>query len=319
MEHQLEIVALGGLQIQHGGMPITGLLPRKAQALLCYLALAGVHSREELAGLLWGEASQANARASLRRALSDLRQALAPHVLLGYSELALNRALPHRMDVIEFRHGVAQARIEWGYALTKDSAAALDQAVTLYRGDFLAGFHVHKAPAFEEWVVVERERLHLSALQALHALAHHYAARGEDARASAYAARMLELEPIREDAQRLMMSLLARSGQRAAALRQYRACRQVLADELGIEPDPATQALYERIRADQPGGGEGLAPHPTPRHSLPAVFTPLIGREHERAAVRRLLADPACRLLSLVGPGGVGKTHLALVVAAELV
>jgi len=318
MEHLLEIVALGGLRIQHGGVPITGLLTRKTQALLCYLALAGVHSREELAGLLWGEASQANARASLRRALSDLRQALAPHMLLGYSEVALNRDLPHRMDATEFRHGVAQAGIEQGYALTEDSAAALDQAVALYRGDFLAGFHVHQAPAFEEWVVLERERLHLSALQALHALAHYCAARGEDARASAYAARMLELEPIREDAHRLMMSLLARSGQRAEALRQYGACRQVLADELGIEPDPATQALYERIRAGQPVGGEGLAPRPTPCPSLPAVFTPLIGREHERAAVRRLLADPACRLLSLVGPGGVGKTHLALAVAADL-
>jgi predicted ATPase/DNA-binding SARP family transcriptional activator len=318
MEHPLEIVALGGLRIQHGGVPITGLLTRKAQALLCYLALAGVHSREDLAGLLWGEASQANARASLRRALSDLRQALAPHMLLGYSEVALNRALPHRMDVTEFRHGVAQSGIERGYALTEDSAAALDQAVALYRGDFLAGFHVHHAPAFEEWVVMERERLHLAALQALHALAHHYAAREEDARASAYAARMLELEPLREDVHRLMMSLLARSGQRAAALRQYRACRQVLADELGIGPDPATQALYERIRAGPPGGSEGLAPRPMPRRSLPAVFTPLIGREHERAAVWRLLADPACRLLSLVGPGGVGKTHLALAVAADL-
>ena len=318
MEHPLEIVALGGLRIQHGGMPITGLLTRKAQALLCYLALAGVHSREELASLLWGEASQANARASLRRTLSDLRQTLAPHLLLGYSEVDLNRALPHRMDVTEFRHGLAQAGIERGYALTEASAAALDRAVALYHGDFLAGFHVHRAPAFEEWVVMERERLHLSAIEALHALAHHYAARGEDARASAYAARMLELEPLREDAHRLMMSLLARSGQRAAALCQYRTCQQLLADELGIEPDAATQALYDRIRAGQPVGGEGLAPVPTPRRSLPAALTPLIGREQELAVARRLLADPACRLLNLVGPGGVGKTHLALAVAVDV-
>jgi DNA-binding SARP family transcriptional activator len=140
--------------------------------------LEGAHSREELAGLLWGEAGQANARASLRRALADLRQAMDPHMLLGYSEVALDWGLPYRVDVTEFRRGLAQARVEWGYALTEDSAAALDQAVALLRGDFLAGFHVHKAPAFEEWVVMERERLHLLALQALHALAHHHAARG---------------------------------------------------------------------------------------------------------------------------------------------
>jgi DNA-binding SARP family transcriptional activator len=94
------------------GGPVIALLTRKAQALLCYLALVGAHSREELAGLLWGEAGQTNARASLRRALADLRQALAQHVLLGYSEVALDWGLPHRVDVTEFRRGLAQARVE---------------------------------------------------------------------------------------------------------------------------------------------------------------------------------------------------------------
>jgi hypothetical protein len=131
------------------------------------------------------------------------------------------------------------------------------------------------------------------------------------------------------------MLLLARDGQRSAALAQYETCRQVLAEELGVEPGAETLALYERIRAgdlskgglpnlqESKSNGESfeagslpMASRPfensTPRHNLPAQITPFIGREVELAELARLLADPTIRLVTILGPGGIGKTRLAL-------
>lgn len=120
-----------------------------------------------------------------------------------------------------------------------------------------------------------------------------------------FAMRLLALDPWREEAHRQMMRLLARSGQRSAALAQYETCRRLLAQELGVEPSPETTALYERIRTA-----------PERRHNLPVEVTSFVGREAELAALGRRLADPTCRLVTVVGTGGVGKTRLALQAAA---
>jgi predicted ATPase len=116
------------------------------------------------------------------------------------------------------------------------------------------------------------------------------------------------MDPWREEAHRQLMLLLARSGQRSAALRQYETCRRILADELGVEPGAETRVLYERIRA-----AESMR-----RDNLPPQSTPFIGREEELAEITARLAHPDCRLLTLVGSGGIGKTRLALQTAAHL-
>jgi predicted ATPase len=125
----------------------------------------------------------------------------------------------------------------------------------------------------------------------------------------AAARRLLALEPWREEAHRQLMVLLARSGQRGAALKQFEACRRVLAEELATAPEPATVALAARLRA---------GPQPVP-HNLPPEPVPLVGREAELGQLAEHLRDPACRLLSLVGLGGSGKTRLALEAAHRLV
>jgi predicted ATPase len=154
--------------------------------------------------------------------------------------------------------------------------------------------------------LLTREWLRREMVEALAYLARYHERRGEVSQARAYAWRQVELDPWREEPHLHLMRLLALDGQRSAALAQYEACRRALAEELGVEPMPETTSLYERIRA---GESPSL---PTPLHNLPPSPTPFVGREEELADLAELLADPDRRLLSLVGPGGIGKTRLAL-------
>ena len=179
MEGVFQLRLLGPVQVERDGEPVGGFESRKALALLGYLAVTGrTHSREALASLFWGETTDANARASLRKLLADLRHEVAPHLIVTRQEIAFDRESPYWLDVEAFERRVRCALERREGALTAEGAVALAEATELYRGDFLDGFHVRQAPAFEEWVLLKRERLRLSALRALHTLAAHHAAQG---------------------------------------------------------------------------------------------------------------------------------------------
>lgn len=239
----LRLALLGGVEIARDAAPVRGALSAKARALLCYLVVTGrAHSRGALAALLWGEQPEEGARANLRQALTSLRRAAGDHLLIARETVGFDRAAPYRLDVERFEQHLRAAAAGGG-------AAHLRAAVDLYAGDLLDGLAVRDAPTFEEWLTVERERLRLLAVQALHELGVYHSDRAEYLAAGEALGRLLALDPWREDAHRQLMLVLARSGQRDAALAQYAACRRVLAAELGAEPDAATSALYERIRA----------------------------------------------------------------------
>jgi predicted ATPase/DNA-binding SARP family transcriptional activator len=318
---------------------------RKAVALLAYLALTGqAHSRETLAALLFPEYDDDRAFANLRRTLWSLNKAgLGPYLDLGgTSVIALRPCSPATglaCDVDDFHRALAACA---GHGHPADSVCPLcvpplTQAADLYRGDLLAGFTLKDSAAFDEWQFFQAETLRREAAGALDRLGRGLAAGDEYATAIGYARRWLALDPLHEPAHRQLMRLYAASGQRAAALRQYQECVRVLADEVSAEPERETTALYEEIRhapsisraatmsrvlkamrpparpADHPLPAAG-EPTPPP---LPTWPTPFIGREPERARLAALLADPACRLLTLTGPGGIGKTRLALQAAAD--
>ena len=305
MAKGLRLSLLGGLEIAQDGTPLAGFVSGKVQALLCYLAVTGrPHLRPALAGLLWGEMPDASANTNLRKALSNLRRIAGEHTSFDKQAVAFHRESAYWLDVETFSRQVEAALQHSDDPPAPETAAALARAIALYRGDFLAGFYVRGAPAFEEWALTERERLRALALRALQLLADYHAARGENHQAIEYATQLLALDPWREEVHREMMRLLARSGQRSAALAQYKDCRQILAEALGVEPMAETTALYHRIRAA-----------PARRSRLPPQPTPFVGREDEMARITHCFDDPGCRLLTLVGPGGIGKTRLALQVA----
>ena len=168
--------------------------------------------------------------------------------------------------------------------------------------------------------MARRETLQQRALDALSDLGNYYEGHGDLSATRHCASRQLELEPWREQAHRQMMRVFALEGQRGAAIAQYEKCRRVLAEELGVEPSGETRELYEQMRAGSwtnRVGSELLNQPSRPSSPLPTQLTPFIGRELELAGLGRLIANPACRCITLVGPGGIGKTRLALQAAAN--
>jgi predicted ATPase/DNA-binding SARP family transcriptional activator/Tfp pilus assembly protein PilF len=320
---RLTISLLGSLQVTLDGKPVTGFATDKARALLAYLVAEAdhPHRRDALAGLLWPDQPQRKARQNLRQALSFLRQAIRDQnddglfLLVSRETIQFNPDCDYWLDVAAFTALVEACRGHQHRRLETcpPCIRRLEQMVELYRGDFLEHFYLSDSSLFEEWASLKREWLHREAVEALYHLANYYERRGDYDRARQYARRQVELEPWREEAHRQLMRLLALDRQRSAALAQYEACHRALATELGVEPTAETVTLYERIRAE-----EGLCP-PATLHNLPPSPTPLIGREAELAELAELLAAPDCRLVTLCGPGGIGKTRLALKTAADQV
>ncbi len=321
---KLEISLLGAFCLNREGSPEPGLESDKVRALLAYLAVERdrQHRREALAGLFWPDVPEARARRSLSQALYNLRSSLEdrsnplPLFLITPQTLQFNPASGVWVDVNAFNHLLEECE---RHAHTCEEACdpcleTLVAAADLYRGNFLEALSLPDSLGFEEWVLSQRERLRLKALSMLGRLAKAYELRGAYPEALNYARRYTALESFDEEGHQQVMRLLALTGQRNAALRQYETCRLILEGELGVNPNRNTTELAEMIRRGTPVEGFGASAD----RALPAALTPFVGRAPELAEIRALLADPACRLVTLLGPGGCGKTRLALEAVRKL-
>jgi predicted ATPase/DNA-binding SARP family transcriptional activator len=324
MEQELRVRVLGGVELAVSGRPPVELASAKATALLVYLAVTGAgHSRSALAGLLWSDLPEQTARANLRLVLTKLRRSLPEHLEATRQAVALAGGRPVWVDALEVGRAATGGR----------DGEELLAAVRLCRGDFLEGFAVPGAPLFDDWLAGRRAAVRADMLALMDRAVQLARDRADTAGGIEVARRMLELEPFHEEAHRALMWFLATGGQRSAALAQYETCRYVLREELGIGPSAATVALREEIadaggftelggpgnesRPADGGGPRAAEPEAAPTPDLPRPLTALVGREGELARLHELLGDPACRLVTLVGPGGIGKTRLALEVAAS--
>jgi len=316
---QLSIHLLGPFQVTLNAQPVTGFAYDKVRALLAYLAVEAEtpHRREALATLFWPNHPPKLARQSLRQSLTTLRRAIpdrdtsSPYLLIERDTVQFDRSAETWLDVEEVRAHLRAIRTHHHADIEACQSCIhhLEEVTALYRGEFLQDLLLGDCAEFENWALVHREKFRAQVVTALYHLAQHHAHRGKYALAQSFAMRQVEMEPYREEAHRQLMRILARSGQRTAALAQYASCRRILSEELGVEPSRKTKALYERIRSARE----------TRPHNLPASLTTLIGREAELQKIAEHLANPTCRLLTLTGPGGIGKTRLALQAAREQV
>ena len=322
MSH-LSISLLGGMTISLNGQSVTGFGYDKVKALLGYLVVEAdrPHHRETLAGLLWPDQSQKAATDSLRNALSKLRQAICdreadpPYLFISKEEIQFNTQSDHWLDVKRFSQLLEECRthrhrrIECCVSCTD----RLTQAAALYHGEFLQGFSLADSDLFEDWARIQREEYLELAMNAFQQLASTYEWRGEYDQALEYTQHLLKLDPCDEEAHVQAIRLFGLLGKRAEACEQYKKCRKQLADELEVEPTDETTRLYEQIKY----GMFQVSPNRLRINNLPPDLTSFVGRGREMEEINLLLEDPNCRLLTLVGPGGVGKTRLAIAVAAQ--
>ncbi|MEN8240533.1 MAG: BTAD domain-containing putative transcriptional regulator [Chloroflexota bacterium] len=312
----LKIFTLGDIRIMRGDQPVDTLRSRKARALLVYLACtAEPQSREGLAELFWSESSPSRAMSNLRDAIHALRTNLEPYLDIGRYSIALNSGADVWIDVTELETALECLR-ESEDSISADTAERMENALKLYQKDFLEGFYLRGARGFEEWQVVERERIRLAALDGLISLVKHQTVIGNHRKGIHYARQALELEPLMEVGHQQLMRLLALSGRSSEALLQYETCRQILEKELGVEPSEETKKLYTRLLEGKPLPGSDVK---LPRHNLPLPLINLIGRDNELSQIARELEQPDCRLLTLIGVGGIGKTRLSLHASAAAV
>ncbi len=314
---EVRVYLFGYPRVESRGNPVS-IPRRKALALLAYLSVTqSHHSRDVLASLLWPEEESAKSYAFLRNALWVLHQTpVEPWVLATRHMVGLRADEGLWVDVAEFRRLLQTCRrhAHPDLALSAPDVEALRSAVDLARDGFLAGFTADDSRTFEEWQFSESGVLMQEQALALEKLSDHYEAAGDVDAALLYAQRRLAAQALDEVAYRRVMRLLARRGDRAAALRAFEDCVRVLDVELSLSPSEETRALAEAIRSRP---FTAAAPRTAPRRSFPSYRLPLVGRENDVARILSLLDQDECRLLTLTGTGGSGKTRLAVEIAEQ--
>lgn len=301
----LELQLLGQFNLRLNGHPID-LPSRPAQSLLAYLALrpGTPYRRERLAGLLWPEATEANARSYLRQALWRIRKALeaAPRDYFAADDLTIAFTADGdcRLDV---------ALLE----KTDPAAAPLDEllhAIEVYHGELLPGF-------YDEWVAAERERLQAIYEHKLALLLERLATEERWPAVIEWAERWIALGSVPEPAYRALMRAHHATGDRASMAAAYQRCAEALRRELDVEPAAETRALLEQLSRTEPLAAIGRPPLEI-KTNLPRQLTTFIGREREIAAIKQLLHASTSRLITLTGSGGCGKTRLSLQVGQDV-
>jgi DNA-binding SARP family transcriptional activator len=299
----IEVSLLGPPRVERDGA-LLAFDTRKAVALLAHLALTDrARPRDALADLLWPGADPERARGALRRTLTSLRNAVGTEAVEATRDhVRLLRGERLTVDVDRFR------------ALR--TSGDLPGAVEVFRGEFLEGFAVRDAPDFEDWVRVEGEGLARELSGALADLVTEREAAGDTSTALQAARRWLALDPLHEPAHRALITLFARSGDRAAALTQYRECVRTLSRELGVPPLAETTALYDAVNSGSFDPGAPTAAtvgSPGPVRVPVPVLPPFVGRADH---LRDLLdaygrVGPDGRVAVIAGEPGIGKTRLA--------
>lgn len=333
----LQLFLFGNPRCEVNGRP-QHIQRRKSLALLTYLAQTGqAYSRENIAALFWPELDRSRALRNLSRDLNRLKTEVGEGSLLIDRKTVQLELAAVAVDTQAFAAQLAlvEAHGHFPAQACADCLLALETAVALYKADFMSGFTLPNCLQFDDWQFFEREALRQAQIRALQQLIEWHTSQKTYGAGIAYGRLWLALDPLNELTHRSLMHLYAQAGQQAAAQRQYQECVRLLADELGVEPEPETRQLYQAIqtrqiivsktqavwqqKTDVPPAQPEASTRPVPiRHNLPASVDQFVGRVTELAHIRSLLTQGNGRLLTVLGPGGIGKSRLALEAARLL-
>jgi DNA-binding SARP family transcriptional activator len=312
---RLELALLGTPEVRHAGQVLT-FPTRKALGLLIYLVVeGGLHSREKLTALFWPESEEDRARASFRRALALLRQALGEprdrsHLLAAGDRLGCDVTADVVCDLHLFQAATQLTRqVAPSPRLLRTS---LQSAAASYRGEFLDQFSLPDAPDFEDWVRMQRAHWHRTMEDIFDHLTQAQEEAGALAEALETASRWRKEAPLNERVYTRLMRLHSAVGDRGAALRVYADCQAMLAAEFQAVPAPETEALAKRIRSQTPPPSGNL--HAAARSSSALLESPLVGREREYTTLRQQYLKTShhqAQVVVLLGEAGIGKTRLA--------
>ncbi len=294
----LKIQLLGGFQITQEDKPLTGFTNTRLQAVLAYLILsrATPQARQQLAYLFWPDSTDGQARTNLRNILHLLRNHLPDAeacLLIDSLTIQWRSDAPAAIDVVDFDSAMAIAQ-----SAHDDGArcSALEGAVALYSGDLLPN-------CYDEWIAPVREEWQQRYLSTGEQLIDLLEQRRNYRQALEHAQRLLQYDPLLETTYGRLMQLHAALGDRAAALRIYHLCRSTLDRELGVEPSPTTQAIYERLLKLET--------------SLPVIeparlAAPLVGRDQVWGELQRVWqrGNAKLEMIFVAGEAGIGKTRL---------
>jgi DNA-binding SARP family transcriptional activator len=248
----LQIHLFGKFSVRHDDQPAQGFDAYKEQELLSYLLLHRnrPHSRETLAGLLWGDVPTEKSKKYLRQALWHIQAALDARpgggavLSVEHDWVQLNARTDLWLDVEVFERTFMLVHDRRGADLDAERLGALQAAAQIYRGDLLEGW-------YQDWCLYERERLQNIYLVMLDKLMCFCEAKGKFELGQHYGSLVLRYDRAHERTHRQLMTFQYLSGDRTAALRQFERCAAALKEELGVKPDKLTAALYHKIRADQ--------------------------------------------------------------------
>lgn len=306
----MRIRLLGGFEVRLG-TDVVPIESGRVRALLGWLALhtGGPQPRQRIAGALWPDSTESQARTNLRNLLHQLRHAVPlidQYLVSSPRMLAWRLDAPVETDVEAFERALHTA----DGGTDGDRMARLEHAVACYRGPLLPDH-------YEPWLDAHRERFARMHGAALEALLERHLERGDHRRALDVAEQIVRVDPLNERAHRARIACLDSLGDRAAAVRAYHECESQLEAELGVEPSRATREAYERALGMRTGAPALLdaAPAPAPvfRDSV------LVGRTREVRALRRSWArtrESDARMVWVTGEPGIGKTRLVQSLAA---
>lgn len=290
----LHIQLLGRFGISRGGEPVTGLESRRARELFAYLLLYRdrPHTRESLIDVLWESNTIAQAKKYLRQTLWQLQTALPdepdPLLLIDADWIQINPSAAFQLDIAELEKAYRLVQGMRGRELAGEQEHDLHEATRLYRDDLLQGW-------YHDWCMFERERLQLMYLAMLDKLLSCCEAHQKYDAGLVYGMDILRCDRTRERAHRRLMRLHYLTGDRAAAIRQYRNCAAALAEELDVEPSQRTESLYREIRSDSVTGqtGKPQIAEPQLSHStLDDILTRLIQLQRSVADIRASITGP---------------------------